>query len=838
MVIEIKRVDSKGEEREGYKVGSVKELSERRLSSIDKHLDRRVAKLKDPYETALSKNVLTDRYLKRNAAGKILETPKDMYVRVARMVSHVDAQYGASLKEVIERFGAYYNLMASKDFMPNSPTLMNGGFPEGQLSACFVIPVGDSIKQILTAALRTGLIHKSGGGTGFNFGYIRPADYFVSTTYGKASGPLSFMGIFNEVTRAVNQGGFRRGANMGIMPCHHPMILEFIDAKTDLTSFENFNFSVGITDEFIKAYQEGREYDLIDPTNDKPVARLKAKEVFDKIVRNAHLYGEPGVIFLDRINRGNPTPKLGKIEATNPCGEQPLLPNEACNLGSINLVNFIDLKSRRFDYRRLEDIVELSTGFLDNIIDANCFPFYEIAEMVGKTRKIGLGIMGFADAAALQGFSYDSPEAVEFAEKVMSLIDSKAKSFSEAIAKERGNFPSYEGSIYDRGKRKPMRNSGRTTIAPTGSISLICNGVSYGCEPVPSVTQQRTITGSGKLLSYFNKGFELAMLNAGLKPDDFWEEISKNDGRLKDLEKIPEEIREVIKIAKDLPVKAHFDILRAFQKYTNNAVSKTLNFPEGASEEQIREIYEAVFRDPIIKGVTVYVEGSREDVISSGKEKGPKLVWHNIAPPGLLEMKLMMDGIKIAVGVEDNIHIAISSKLYKHKTTGQYYLWPYEIFQNRLPIGDQESIEFIQEGMERAMMLKSPATDLVKWLRSMKSVKSSEYGFGEKKSFGLSHGVASSLEYIFRRQGLIGDDEKKNMVQLVSLKDLEEVKDKDEARNLLAKWRGGSLDSEKKYDSTANRDVKNKCPKCGEKLIHEEGCHGGKCPKGCFDTCL
>ncbi len=838
MVTEIRSRDAKGEERVSYKVGFAKELSERGRTSLDKQIDKRISKLPDSYETPLSRDVLNDRYVKRTSTGKLLETQKDVYVRVARVLAHADAQYDLSQKQVLDNFVTNYTLMARKLFMPNSPTLMNGGYPNGQLSACFVLPVGDSIAEILDAVKKTGVIHKSGGGTGFNFGRIRPADYFVSTTYGKASGPLSFIGIFNEVTRAVNQGGFRRGANMGILPVHHPNIREFIDSKTNLTSFQNFNFSVGVTDEFIKAYQEDREYELIDPTNSRPVMRLKAREVFDKIVKNAHMYGEPGIILLDRINRGNPTPKLGKIEATNPCGEQPLLSNEACNLGSINLVEFVDRKVKKFDYKRLEEVTELATRFLDNVIDANCFPFQDIADIVGKTRKIGLGVMGFADTAALLGHAYDSPEAVALAERIMSTVQNLSRATSESIGTERGNFPAYEGSIYDKGKRKPMRNAARTTMAPTGSISLICNGVSSGCEPLFSITQERTITGSETKLKYFDKGFELAILDAGLKPEEFWESISKNDGKLEGIVGIPDEIKRVFKRGKDLPVKAHFDIQRAFQRYTDNAVSKTLNFPKGASEQQIREIYEAVFRDPIIKGVTVYVEGSRDDVISSGKAREPRLVWNNIQPPGLLEMKLMMDGMKIAIAAEDNIHIGIAHKLYKHKTSSQYYFYPYEIFQNRLPIGDQESIEFIQTGMERAMMLKSKDTNIVKWLRSMKSVKSSEHGFGEKKCFGLSHGVASALEYVFRRQGIIGDDKNGQMVQLVTLNDLEEVKSKEEAKQLLANWRGGKLDEGKKYDSTANRDVKNKCPDCGETLIHEEGCHGGKCPKCKYDSCL
>ena len=843
MVIEVKHAHKKivrGEEKEeirrGYKVGQVKELSGKRKNSLYKALNKSVPNLREPYDSHLAKIVLEDRYLKRDSKGNMLENTKDCYMRVARTLASVDAQYGATLKQCRENFERYYDLMASKDFMPNSPTLMNAGFPLGQLSACFVLPVEDSIDSILESVKRTGLIHKSGGGTGFNFGKIRPVDYFVSTTYGKASGPLSFIGIFNEATDAINQGGFRRGANMAIFPCYHPDIMKFVDAKTDLSSFQNFNFSVGITDEFIEAYRNDGYYDTINPMDGSVVGRLKAREVFKRVIDNAHRYGEPGVILLDRINRDNPTPNLGIIDSTNPCGEQPLLPNEACNLGSINLPNFLDLKRRSFDYNRLEDVVESATRFLDNVIDANVLPFPEIAEAMAWTRKIGLGVMGFADVAALLGYPYDSQEAAELGEKIMKKVTTKARETSEKIAEDRGNFSAYEGSIYDKGKKsKPMRNSTRTTIAPTGTISLICNGVSSGIEPPFSITQQRKITGSDRMLQYFNKGFEIAMQERGIDPQEYWEAIKDNDGRLEGVKGIPKELVKVFKIGKDLDVKAHLDVQRGFQKYTDNAVSKTLNFMEGSSKDDIRKVYETIFDDPIIKGVTVYVEGSREDVITSGKKKLPKLVWNDLQAPKVLKTKRVHDGFKVKVGLEDNIHLSVSSGVCKHKETGQYYLWPYEIFQNRLPIGDQESIEFSQQGMERSMMMKNPGTDLVKWIRSMKSVRSSEFGLGENKSFGLSHSAGVALEYVLRRQGIVGEDENGKLAQLVSLGDLKEIKDEKEIEEVLSE-RFGSIEKET-YDVTKNRDSKDLCPVCKKKLLHQEGCYGGRCPDGCWDSC-
>jgi ribonucleoside-diphosphate reductase alpha chain len=833
-----------------YKVGAVKELSARRVSSLEKKLRAEYESLPEPDFNPVSVAVLQDRYLKKTEDGEFLENTKDCLYRVAKTAAMVEAQYGKKDADVIKYFKQFYSVMASCDVMPNSPTLMNAGMALGQLSACFVLPIGDSISNelegggIFDSVRETAIVHKSGGGTGFSFGNIRPSDDFVSTTYGRASGVLSFLNVFNSATEEINQGGFRRGANMGVLPVHHPQILQWINAKTDGTSYRNFNLSVGITDEFIDAYKKDKEYNLINPRNKKVVGSLKAKEVFDLIVRNAHQYGEPGIIFIDRMDKHNPTPHIGKLESTNPCGEQPLLPYEACNLGSINIANCVDDKER-FNFKKLKGLIKTTVRFLDDIIDASNFPIYHIAEMVGGNRKIGMGIMGFTDALIKMGVPYDSEDAVKWAKKIMKFVEDESHQASQRLGKEKGNFPNFKGSIYD-GEVKHMRNATVTTLAPTGSISLIANNVSSGIEPLFRVRSARDITGSDTRLQYFSQGFEYLMRKAGKDPHEFMEQIKENNGSVQGLKGIPKEVQRLCKISGEIEHEWHYRIQEAIQMYTDNAVSKTVNFFADTPVEEVRTLFERAMNSKYLKGLTVYREGSRVDVIGSGKDgKGleGKIVFHNVEKPELLMEKPVFDGYKVEIGQKEKIHLLVACTFHRHKKTGQIYVVPYEIFQAKRPLGHAESTRFGQSGIDRSRILSGKDPDWAELIEDLKSAREVEWGFGPKKTFGHEHSVGVALEYILRRHGIVGNDKDSGqLVNLISKTDLEpepveDVQERREIQKEYFKLRGNFKKEEaEKIDPRAGMDP-NKCPTCKKELIHEGGCHGGRCPDGHVDSC-
>ncbi|MDY6852324.1 MAG: adenosylcobalamin-dependent ribonucleoside-diphosphate reductase, partial [Thermodesulfobacteriota bacterium] len=443
-----------------------------------------------PRLTAHAHLVLRRRYLRRNADNRVIETPARMFARVAKVVAQTDAMYGSS-RSVKRTAARFYDMMAALDFLPNSPTLMNAGRELGQLSACFVLPVEDSIESIFNAVRDTALIHKSGGGTGFSFSAIRPARDVVKSTHGVSSGPLSFMNVFDVATETIKQGGTRRGANMGLLSVHHPDIMDFIKVKAQNPwRFVNFNLSVLVTSRFMKAVLDGKAYDLVNPHSGRRQARLAAGDVFAEMVKAAWACGDPGLVFIDRINETNPLPLLGRIEATNPCGEQPLLPYESCNLGSINLSRFV--KQKKIDYARLGLVIRRAVHFLDNVIDINRFPLPQIREMTRKNRKIGLGIMGLADMFIRLGLPYDSPEALDLCGKLMAFIQTRARAASADLARKRGNFPSFAGSLHQRQGRRYMRNATTTTLAPTGTLSMIAN-CSSGIEPIFAVAYKRRI---------------------------------------------------------------------------------------------------------------------------------------------------------------------------------------------------------------------------------------------------------------------------------------------------------------------------------------------------------
>jgi len=714
--------------------------------------------------------VLKRRYLKRDEEGRLIETPEELFKRVATAIAQIDAKYGKSEKEIYKTKDEFFELITSLRFLPNSPTLMNAGTPLGQLSACFVLPVEDSMEGIFDAVKYAAMIHKSGGGTGFSFSRLRPKGDVVGSTKGISSGPVSFMGVFDSATEAVKQGGRRRGANMGLLRVDHPDILEFITCKDDLTRFTNFNISVGLTEEFMKAVINDEEYELINPRTGQIVKKLKAKDVFDLIIHQAWKNGEPGIVFLDRINAANPTPQLGEIEATNPCGEQPLFAYESCNLGSINLAKMV--KDTSVNWELLRDTVWKAVHFLDNVIDANKYPLVLIEKMTKSNRKIGLGVMGWADMLVQLKIPYHSKEALNLAEQIMKFILNEGRLASIQLAKERGTFPNYEKSIYY--DKLPLRNATITTIAPTGTLSIIA-ACSSGIEPFFALCFARNVMDGTRLVEV-NQYFKKEMERLGLWSDSLAEKIAET-GSIQQIKEIPEEIKKIFVTAHEIAPSEHIRMQAAFQQYVDNAVSKTVNLPHDATEEDVREVYLLAYRLGC-KGVTVYRDGSRQgQVIQKGQKTETQLTQISLKPRKRPEtLKGITRLMKTGCG---NLYVTIN----KDKD-GK----PFEVFTNIGKAGGcaASQAEAIGRLISLAMRSGIETQEIVKQLKGISC--HAPVWSGNGKITSCSDAIAKAIEAELR-------DSRGDIIE-----DKDEIKSNSEVAHYGA------------------------CPECGSSLSYEEGC--------------
>jgi len=579
--------------------------------------------------------ILEKRYLRKADSGAVVETPGEMMTRVGRTIAQADANYGPSSK-VRETEDAFCSMLLNLDFLPNSPTLMNAGTDLGQLAACFVLPVEDSMAGIFEAVKNMAIVHQSGGGTGFSFSRLRPRNDVVRSTGGIASGPVSFMRVFDEATEVIKQGGRRRGANMGILRVDHPDILQFITAKVKDNILSNFNVSVGVTDRFMAAVKGDDYYELINPRNGRVVKRLRAKDVFDLIIHMAWLCGDPGIVFLDEINRHNPTPEIGVIESTNPCGEQPLLPNESCVLGSINLTRM--LVGGEVDWEKLESVSATAVHFLDNVLDVNVYPTDETRKISHSLRKIGLGVMGFAELLIELGIPYDSEDALKLGDRIISRITKAGRRKSVEIAEERGSFPEFERSVW-KNKFPALRNSTITTIAPTGTISIIA-GVSSGIEPLFAVSYVRNILEGIKLVERV-PAFERMMLERGVYSDELMSKVTRM-GTIQSIKEIPEDLRRLFVTALDIEPSWHVRMQAAFQKHTDNAVSKTVNLPRDASQKDVRTVYLLAHKLGC-KGITIFRYGSQDSQVLTIDSAAANEPTSMLIQPGLKQSQRYLE---------------------------------------------------------------------------------------------------------------------------------------------------------------------------------------------------
>jgi len=721
--------------------------------------------------------VLERRYLKKDKQGQVIETAEEMFRRVAQAIASAESIYDpeAAVKVREEEF---YQLMANFEFLPNSPTLMNAGRELGQLSACFVLPVEDSMESIFDAVKNTALIHKSGGGTGFSFSRLRPETDRVGSTGGVASGPVSFMRAFDTATDVIKQGGMRRGANMAILNVDHPDIIKFIEAKEDLTTFTNFNLSVAATNEFMEAVRAGAEYNLVNPHTKEVQVKVSAKEAFDKIVAMAWKTGDPGIIFIDRINKHNPTKHLGDIESTNPCGEQPLLPYESCNLGSINLVKMLYTtnETTEIDYVKLARAVKVAVRFLDNVIDINKFPLPEIEEMTKKTRKIGLGVMGFADMLIQLGIRYDSKDALDLAEKVMADISREATEASKELAQERGVFPAFEGSIYSDENIR-VRNATSTTIAPTGTLSIIA-GCSSGIEPLFALSYIHNILDGAQLVEV-NPYFEEVAKSEGFYSKELMQQLAAGT-KLRDVDVVPDHIKRLFITAHEISPEWHVKMQAAFQKSTHNAVSKTVNFPQEATQEDIAKVY-MMAHELGLKGITIYRDRSREAQPLSTSQ-----VEKNVTEVGITPRKRS----KVTTGVTERVTTGCG---YIYVTVNSDEQGICEVFSSLGKAGGCASAQLEATCRLISLALRS-GVDVASVVRQLRGIRCPSIAWEEGKSIlSCADAIASVLEKHIRS-------------------------------DTSGNGNHGSDTVNKPEDYSLARNIAGQCPDCGNLLAYQEGC--------------
>jgi ribonucleoside-diphosphate reductase alpha chain len=729
--------------------------------------------------TETSLRVLEKRYLKKDNQGNVIETPEQMFRRVAQAIASAELIYNpeADVKAMEEEF---YRLMSNLEFLPNSPTLMNAGRELGQLSACFVLPVDDSMESIFDAVKYTALIHKSGGGTGFSFSRLRPEKDRVGSTGGVASGPVSFIKAFDTATDVIKQGGTRRGANMGILNVDHPDIMKFITAKEDMTVLTNFNISVALTSEFMEAVKTGADYDLVNPHTKETAGRLNAREVFDNIVAMAWRTGDPGIVFIDRINQDNPTPHLGRIESTNPCGEQPLLPYESCNLASINLAKMVRSTNgtAEIDYPRLAETVKTGVRFLDNVIDVNKFPLPQIEEMTKKTRKIGLGIMGFADMLVRLGVSYDSEEALKVAGDVMTAVSHEATKASVELAEERSVFPAFEGSVYDIPDGPRVRNATRTTIAPTGTLSMIA-GCSSGIEPLFALSYTKTVL-DGTPFVEVNPYFEETARRGGFYSEELMQKLA--DGTyLGDVDGVPEEAKRLFVTAHEITPEWHVKMQAAFQRSTDNAVSKTINFPQEATRDNVARAYRLAYEEGL-KGITIYRDRSRDaQVLTTGKrEKAAESIT-----------RTPRKRAKVTTGVTECVNTGCGHLYVTVNSDDEGIL---EVFALLGKAGGCAAAQLESIGRLISLSLRA-GVDVGSVIKHLRGIRCPSVAWAEGKSIlSCADAIASVLEKH------IGGDDKPG------------VEDYGLAKNLAGQ-----------------------CPECSNMLVYQEGCF--HCPSCGYTKC-
>ncbi len=764
-------------------------------------------------ELELSENalkVLERRYLMKNEQGKVIETPEELFHRVAKAIALADKSYGKSEKEISDLEESFYRMMTSLEFMPNSPCLMNAGRELGQLSACFVLPIEDSMNSIFESLKATALIHKSGGGTGFSFSRLRPKNSVVKTTGGIASGPVSFMRVYDAATEAVKQGGTRRGANMGILRVDHPDVLEFITCKESNKQITNFNISIALTDDFMKKLENGEDYDLVDPHTQKVVQRLNTKEVFDLIIKQAHRNGEPGIVFIDRMNEFNPTPKLGRYESTNPCGEQVLLPYESCDLGSINLAQMYKRigTHTEIDWDKLKKVTRLSVHFLDNLIDVNKFPLSQIEKATKATRKIGLGVMGWATLLIRLGIPYNSDEAVALAEKVMSFILNEATNKSLELGKVKGVFPAFKGSVYDK-KDNPlrMRNATLTTIAPTGTISIIAGPCSSGIEPLFAISYYRNVMDNDKLVEV-DPLFEEIAKKRGFYSRELMERIAETTS-IQELEGIPEDVKRIFVTSHDISPEWHVRMQAAFQKYVHNATSKTINFPYEATLEDVRKSYLLAY-ELGCKGITIYRDRSREEqVLNVGRRQENSVqesvaTKREIAPRPRPEVTIGTTS-KVATGC-GNLYVTINVD-----EEGR----PFELFTQMGKAGGCAASQLEAIGRLVSLGFRSgiEVKVIIEQLRNIRCPSPSwEKG---QRIFSCADAIARVIE-----KRLVASQALKVQVETPAVTPMKHSHEDETIISDLSSHGG---------------DIVGVCPDCGGALRHEEGCQ--KCHACGFSKC-